>query len=120
LYGQQALCAQVVEAGGDYLVIVKGNKPTLLAAIVQVFTPLTAEEQARRGIHTVHPLPIQGYRTVEKGHGQLEERHIRVSSELAGYSTWLCTPTSGTIPARFGGSVGTSPFGSPVGRVTND
>ena len=28
------------------------------------------------------------YRTVEKGHGRLEERQIRVSSELAGYSSW--------------------------------
>jgi predicted transposase YbfD/YdcC len=88
LYCQQALCTQVVQAGGDYLVIVKQNQPTLLSDIVQVFAPLTAEEQARMGVHTVHPLPIQVYRTVEKGHGRLEERVIRVSSELAGYSSW--------------------------------
>lgn len=88
LYCQQALCTQVVEAGGDYLVIVKANQPTLLADIQQVFAPLTAEEQARTGIHTVQPLPIQVYRTVEKGHGRLEERVIRTSSELAGYSSW--------------------------------
>jgi len=88
LYCQQALCAQVVEAGGDYLVLVKANQPTLLADIVQVFAPLTAEEHARTGVHTVHPLPLATYRTVEKGHGRLEERVIRVSSELAGYSSW--------------------------------
>jgi predicted transposase YbfD/YdcC len=88
LYCQQALCAQVVEAGGDYLLIVKENQPTLLADIVQVFTPLTAEEAARTGVHTVQPLAIETYRTVEKGHGRLEERQIRVSSELAGYSSW--------------------------------
>lgn len=88
LYCPQARCTQVVEAGGDYVLIVKGNQPTLLADIVQVFTPLTAEEQARSGIHTVQPLPIQVYRTVEKGHGRLEERVIRTSSELAGYSSW--------------------------------
>lgn len=88
LYCQQALCAQVVEVGGDYLLIVKENQPTLLADIVQLFAPLTAEEQARTGVHTVHPLPIATYRTVEKGHGRLEERVIRVSSELAGYSSW--------------------------------
>ena len=34
------------------------------------------------------PLPIATYRTVEKGHGRLEERQIRVSSELAGYRWW--------------------------------
>ncbi len=88
LYCQQALCTQVVEAGGDYLLLVKENQPTLLADIVQVFTPLTAEEQARTGVHTVHPLPLTTYRTVEKGHGRLEERVIRVTSELAGYSSW--------------------------------
>jgi hypothetical protein len=88
LYCQQALCTQVVEAGGDYLLIVKENQPTLLADIVQVFAPLTAEERARSGVHTVHPLPIQTAQTVEKGHGRLEERQIRVSSELAGYSSW--------------------------------
>jgi predicted transposase YbfD/YdcC len=88
LYCQQALCVQVVEAGGDYLLIVKENQPSLLADIQQVFAPLTAEEQARTGVHTVHPLPIQTYRTVEKGHGRLEERQIRVSSDLAGYSAW--------------------------------
>jgi predicted transposase YbfD/YdcC len=88
LYCQQALCAQVVEAGGDYLFIVKENQPTLLADIMQVFSPLTTEELARTGVHTVQPLPIATYRSVEKGHGRLEERQIRVSSELAGYSPW--------------------------------
>ena len=88
LYCQQSLCTQVVEAGGDYLLVVKENQPTLLADILQVFTPLTPEEQARTGVHTVLPLPIQTYRTVEKSHGRLEERVIRVSSDLAGYSSW--------------------------------
>jgi len=88
LYCQQALCAQVVEAGGDYLLIVKENQPTLLADIQQVFAPLTSEEAARTGVHTLQPLAIQSYRTVEKGHGRIEERHIRVTSELAGSSSW--------------------------------
>jgi hypothetical protein len=42
----------------------------------------------RTGVHTVPPLAIQTHRSVEKGHGQLEERQIRVSSELEGYSSW--------------------------------
>lgn len=88
LYCQQSVCAQVVEAGGDELLVVKENQPTLLADIVQVFEPLSTEELARTGVHTVQPLAIECYRTVEKGHGRLEERQIRVSSELAGYSSW--------------------------------
>lgn len=82
LYCQRSLCAQVVEAGGDYLFIVKENQPTLLQDIVQVFSPLTPEEQSRSGVHTVQPLVTHTYRTVEKGHGRIEERIIRVSREL--------------------------------------
>ena len=33
LYCQRKLCAQVVEAGGDYLVLVHDNQPTLQADI---------------------------------------------------------------------------------------
>ena len=88
LYCQQAMCAQVVAAGGDYLLIVKANQPSLLADIQQVFAPLTAEERARSGVHTVHPLSFQTAQTVEKGHGRIAERQIRVSSELAGYRSW--------------------------------
>ena len=85
---QTTICIQVVAAGGDYLVRVKANQPTLFADIQQVFTPLTAEEQARSGIHTVHPLPMHTARTVVKAHGRIEERTIRVTSELAAYSRW--------------------------------
>ena len=88
LYCQQALCTQVVDAGGDYLFIVKQNQPGLLQDIVQVFTPLTQEEAARSGVHTVQPLVIHSHRAVEKGHGRIEERVIRVSSELQGYHDW--------------------------------
>jgi predicted transposase YbfD/YdcC len=88
LYCQQTLCRQVVEAGGDYLLIVKDNQPTLLADIAQLFAPLTQEERSRRGVQSVQPLVFETAQTVEKGHGRLEERQIRVSSELAGYSSW--------------------------------
>src|SRR6266508_2957303 len=88
LYCQQTLCRQVVEAGGEYLLIVKENQPTLLADIQQLFAPLTEEERNRSGVHSVQPLVCQTAQTVEKGHGRIEERQIRVSSELAGYSSW--------------------------------
>lgn len=37
LYCQHELCAQVLAAGGDYLVTVKANQPTLYAAIALLF-----------------------------------------------------------------------------------
>ena len=70
------------------MLIVKENQPSLLADVAQVFAPLTAEERNRTGVHTVPPLVFQTAQTVEKGHGRIEERQIRVSSELAGYSSW--------------------------------
>ena len=81
---QRQLCTQVVEAGGDYLFVVDSNQPTLLADIEQLFAP--------------PPPPASGYgpivmaeqraRQVTKGHGRLEVRKIRVSSELADYLDW--------------------------------
>ena len=80
---QQALSRQIVDAGGDYLWTVKDNQPTLLADIQQVFAPST-------------PLPgwsdpapdWQTARTVEAGHGRIEERMITVSRMLADYTPW--------------------------------
>jgi predicted transposase YbfD/YdcC len=80
---QQALSRQIVAAGGDYLWSVKDNQPTLLADIQQVFRPST-------------PLPgwsdpapdWQTARTVEAGHGRIEERGITVSSMLTDYTPW--------------------------------
>jgi predicted transposase YbfD/YdcC len=37
LYAQQALCRQIVAAGGDYLFFLKGNKSTLHADIKLLF-----------------------------------------------------------------------------------
>lgn len=80
---QQALSQQIVAAGGDYLWTVKNNQPTLLADIQQVFAPST-------------PLPgwsdpapdWQTARTVEAGHGRIEERVLTVSSMLTDYTPW--------------------------------
>lgn len=88
LYCQQPLCTQVVEAGGDYLLIVKANQPTLLGDIAQLFAPLTPEERSGTGVQSVQPVVFACAQTVEKGHGRIEERRIRVSSERAGYSSW--------------------------------
>jgi predicted transposase YbfD/YdcC len=84
LYCQRTLCAQVVEAGGDYLVLVDGNQPTLQADIAQVFAPPPPPAPGHGPVVMVE----QQARTVEKGHGRLEVREIRVSSELADYVNW--------------------------------
>ena len=76
LYCQRALCDQIVDAGGDYLVIVKGNQPRLHSDIVLLFdsppeeTPFAFAEQRDR-------------------HGDRhEERRVWTSGELFGYLDW--------------------------------
>lgn len=80
---QQSLSRQITVTGGDYLWSVKENQPTLMADIQQVFAPSTPLPGWS------DPIPDwQTARTVEVGHGRIEERVITVSSMLADYTPW--------------------------------
>ena len=80
LFCQRHLCRQVVAAGGDYLLLVKENQPTLWEDIRLLFDP---------------PLPTlpltdrRESRTVDHGHGRHDDvRHLVASTDLVGYSDW--------------------------------
>ncbi len=67
---QKTLARQIVKAGGDYLLAVKAHHKTLL-----------------EDIHTFFQQPPTGYvidetRSVEKGHGRLEQRCCRICTEV--------------------------------------
>ncbi len=49
LLTDRALCAQVVEAGGDYLLPVGENQPALLADLEAAFSPLADDRSGRLG-----------------------------------------------------------------------
>ena len=85
LYCQRWLCAALRLAGGDYLFLVKGNQPQLFEDLRLLFAPLPAPKRAGEGVLR---LPEQHAQTTEKGHGRVDIRSIRVSSELKGYSDW--------------------------------
>jgi predicted transposase YbfD/YdcC len=85
LYCQRCLCLAILLAGGDYLFIVKKNQPQLYEDLRLLFAPLPPLKRAGEGILK---LPEQQAQTTDKGHGRLEIRSIRVSSELKGYSNW--------------------------------
>lgn len=77
LFCQRDLCQQVLDAEGDYLLLVKANQPTLLWAIELLFAEPT-ELQDRRET-----------RTIDQGHGRTAEvRHLVASTDLAGYLDW--------------------------------
>jgi predicted transposase YbfD/YdcC len=81
---QRALSIQIVAAEGQYVWIVKDNQPLTHQAIELLFAP------------PAKPIPGQGHppmdfrtaKTVNKGHGRLEERTITVSSLLNDYLDW--------------------------------
>jgi predicted transposase YbfD/YdcC len=85
LYCQRCLCAALLLAGGDYLFLVKGNQPQLFEDLRLLFAPLPLPKRAGEGLLR---LPEHEAQTTDKGHGRLEIRSIRVSSELKGYSDW--------------------------------
>lgn len=49
LSANRSVCRQVVAAGGDYLVPVDANQPTLLADLETVFSPVAADRSAGMG-----------------------------------------------------------------------
>lgn len=75
LHTQPKWAQAVLDRGGDYLLIAKGNQSELREAIAFLFH------------QPPHPrlFPEGEARTVDKAHGRLEIRHLRVSSELGEY-----------------------------------
>ena len=85
LYCQRTLCQQVVEAGGDYLVLVKGNQPELHRDIATVFA-----QRADIALNAA-TLPAQDMReatTTDHGHGREERRTLIASTDLNDYLDW--------------------------------
>jgi predicted transposase YbfD/YdcC len=84
MHTQRAASIQIVEAGGDYIWIAKGNQPQLEGDIRLWFEP------------EPDPIPGQGHlpkdfetvKETSKGHGRLEERTLTVSSQLNDFLNW--------------------------------
>jgi predicted transposase YbfD/YdcC len=77
LLTQRQLAQHIVDARGDYVMIVKENQPQLLDDIQTVFAlaPMAGERRTAAA-------------TVDLGHGRIEQRWLQTSNVLAGYSDW--------------------------------
>ena len=85
LYCQRSLCQQVVEVGGDYLVLVKGNQPELQRDVAILFA-----HRADVALNAA-TLPTQDMRaavTHDNGHGREEHRTLIASTDLNDYLDW--------------------------------
>ena len=82
LFCQRRLCRQVLDAGGDYLLVVRENQPALHADLALLFDPPPG----------VAALPLLDRReavTLERGHGRTHDRRYLVAStDLNTYLDW--------------------------------
>jgi predicted transposase YbfD/YdcC len=84
MFAQRNLSTQIVEAGGDYCWIVKENQPTLYDDVRLLFGPQPDDLPGTSAL----PDDFATVRTVDLGHGRLDERVLRSSSMLAEYQGW--------------------------------
>jgi len=74
---QRKTAETITQEGGDYVMIAKGNQPSLLDDVKTVFHgPFS---------HLLHKSSAQ---TLDMGHGRIEERCLTASDELSDYSDW--------------------------------
>jgi predicted transposase YbfD/YdcC len=83
MHTQREVSLQIVEAGGDYVWVVKDNQPATRQAVEQLFAPA----QPIPGWNNP-PTDFQTARTANKAHGRLEERTLTASSLLNDYLDW--------------------------------
>jgi len=84
LHTQREVSIQIVEAGGDYIWLVKGNQPQLEEDIRLWFEP---EPDPIPGVGRV-PKDFESVKETKKGHGRIEARTITVSSQLKDFLDW--------------------------------
>jgi len=77
LLTQRQIAQQIVDARGDYVMVVKENQRQLLDDIETVFAlpPMPGERRTAAD-------------TLDLGHGRIEQRGLRTSDVLMGYSDW--------------------------------
>jgi predicted transposase YbfD/YdcC len=77
LLTQRPIAQQIVEAGGNYVMVVKENQPQLREDMATVFArpPIAGESRTMA-------------ETVDYGHGRIEQRRLPTSDVLVGDSDW--------------------------------
>jgi predicted transposase YbfD/YdcC len=96
LLTQRGLSSQIVEAGGEYVWIIKDNQPEVRQAIEAVFQPEACVPGFSPSQHD-----LRTARTIEKAHGRLEQRTLAASSDLKGYLDWPAAEQVFKLDRRF-------------------
>ena len=83
---QTEIAKTIVEGGGDYLLAVKDNQPTLHEEIQTTFEE--AADERHRSVDELARPAVVLFTDVEKGHGRVEKRTLSLCRDRS----WLTTP----------------------------
>ena len=75
---QTKIAEQIIDAGADYVLALKGNQSTLAEEVEEAFIDADARDYA--------DVPVDVLETVEQGHGRKETRRYTVLGDLKGVS----------------------------------
>lgn len=84
LLAQRELSLQIIQAGGEYVWIIKDNQAETRQDIERLFAP----EPVVKGFSPAAHDDFRTAETTEKSHGRMEFRRITVSRALKGYLNW--------------------------------
>lgn len=84
LLAQRALSLQILQAGGEYVWIIKDNQPETAEALARLFGP----EPVVKGFSPASHDEFETAQTVEKGHGRRETRTLTVSPASPVWLNW--------------------------------
>ncbi len=93
---QKEIARKIVEKGGDYVLALKKNHPSLHDAVEDYFQDRSFEELTDASSTSV-------IKTVDKGHGRLEERTYAITSDISwieGISQWKNVQSIGVVEAK--------------------
>lgn len=82
---QTEIAKTILDCGGDFLLAVKDNQPSLHKDIVDTFAAATDPNSQLKGV-AAQPV-VTTFETIEKDHGRLEQRTITVCDDLRRLST---------------------------------
>ena len=77
MFTQRETAKKIIKKGGDYLISVKANQPSLLEDIKQAFTDQWWMKET-----------MSQYKEVDLYAGRIEERKLKASTAMCGYSDW--------------------------------
>lgn len=95
---QTEIAGQIREAGADYVLALKGNRPTMYEDVIATFSEGLATDF--KGISH------QAHQTVEKGHGRIETRHYHLVDDplylqyLESHEKWPDLRSIGMVEAQ--------------------